>query len=478
MADFMFYPKRYLPKCWIARIDKYWYPTLPIDYPETDTVFDFVKGDDKAAVIEMEKNLNTEDSIIKAEDVPAQEAAGTYLGTYDVEGVPGELSLISPIQLPDNSVGALAYHYDSETDEWAKIDTVQVKDGYVYATLEEYSPIAVFALKRAAYYDETKSQLPTNVLVCNGVPTKIYKDEEGNIKADADGMIFDLTSDDSVVGGSYDGTPIDTTNVFVDGVKLYYIVAGSWTHGDETKKNHSSKVKATVINSEARVITGAGIWNSVDEVNIEVTNTKITSGLGNQMSYFKNNYSNPDLATSDLGLGANQWVKKSVINIKDSECYVLYSGGNNGHSTTLDAVLTAENSKFTYACDGQSNGTIYNTKSTFIGCEIEILNSNNRGHYGDGETILKGKNIVNNCYILGDCSESDPEMADVRGKVSYDINATDTVKALITGAVSNVEVTDPDEAAKYIDSVKISRSANIVYARNSQYVLKNVLRIK
>ena len=56
MAD-VFEVKKYLPKCWLAVLPKYWYPTLPIDYPETTTVFSFVTGDDKVAMIEMEKNL-------------------------------------------------------------------------------------------------------------------------------------------------------------------------------------------------------------------------------------------------------------------------------------------------------------------------------------------------------------------------------------------------------------------------------------
>lgn len=479
MADALFNTKKYLPKCWIARIDKYWYPTMPVDYPATSTYFDFVTGEDKAAVIDMENNLNTENSIIAAEDVPEQEAVGKYLGTYDVIGEPGELALISPNKLPDEAVGALAYHYDSEADEWTKIEDVEIKDGYVYATLEEYSPIAVFGLKRAAYYDESKSQLPTNVLVCNGVPTRVYKDEEEDkIIANAGGVLFELAEGDSVVGGSYDGTPIESTNVFVKGVKLYYVVAGSWVHSKDNKKNHTKKAKATVVDSEVRVVTGAGIWNCVEDVEINVLNTKITSGLGNQMSFFQNNYSNPDLATSDLGLGANQWVKKSIINIKDSDVYCGYAAGSNGNSTTLDAELIAENTKFVYACDGQSNGTVYNVKSTFTNCEVDILNSNNRGHYGDGKTILNGGNIIHTGYVLGDISESDPQMADVRGKVSYDIAASDSIESFIVGGVSNVEVTDGETAAKYIDSIKISRDSNITYDRNSDRILKDIIRVK
>jgi len=480
MADALFNQKRYLPKCWLARIDKYWYPTLPTDYPETNSTFDFVTGDDKAAVIDMEKNLNTEDSIISADDIPEKEGLGSYLGTYDVNGEPGEQTLISPKKLPDNAIGALAYHYDSENDSWNKIDTVEVIDGYVYATLDEFSPIAVFALKKAAYYDTSKSMIPKNVYVCNGVSTKIYKNDEDKIVAESDGVITELTESDCVVGGSYDGSDIEYTNVYVDGVKLDTVYGGSFTFGDSgiENKNYTKNIKLTVTNSEIGLVAGTGVWNCADNVDITVTNTNITRGAGCQVSYYNNHSSNKTLADSDRGLGSNQWVKKSNITIKDSYCYVMYSAGCNGYSTTLDATMYAENCKFVYACNGQSNGTVYKTNTTLINCEIEFLNQNNRGHWGDGKLTFKGGNVIKNGFLFCDCTEPDPNMADIRGKVSYDVSATDTFDAFCVGAISNVEVTTAEEAAKYIDSIKISRNAKITYTRNADIILKDIIRIK
>ena len=478
MAD-VFEVKKYLPKCWLAVIEKYWYPTLPIDYPETTTVFDFVTGDDKAAMIEMEKNLGTEDSIISAEDVPDKEAVGAYLGTYDVEGEVGEEVLISPNKLPDNAIGALAYHYDSENDSWDNIDTVEVKDGYVYATLDEFSPIAVFALKRAAYYDTTKSQIPANVYVCNGLTTKVYKNDEDKIVAETDGVITELTEGDAIVGGSYDGTDIESTNLFLNGVKIDFVIGGSWVYGtvDDGVKNHTKSINVKATDCEIGTITGAGIWNCADQVTLNISGCKITRGVGNQMAYYKQHDSNHTLEDSAKLLGANQWVRKSIINIKDSNVYCMYAAGNNGYATTLDATMYAENCEFEYGCNGQSNGTVVNVSSTLKDCKVQILNENNRGYWGNGSLTLKGGNEVDKAYVLGDIT--DMPTAEVTGKVDlFDVSATDTVKEFYVGAVGNAEVKDYETASKYINAVKISRSANVIYANNADVVLKDILSIK
>lgn len=485
MAD-VFEVKKYLPKCWLAVIEKYWYPTLPIDYPETTTVFDFVTGDDKAAMIEMESKLGTEDSIISAEDVPDKEAVGAYLGTYDVEGEVGEEVLISPNKLPDNAIGALAYHYDSENDSWDNIDTVEVKDGYVYATLDEFSPIAVFALNRAAYLVESAAeQFPTHtgkVLVCNGVSTKIYRDEENKIIAEAGSQKFELAENDNVVGGSLDGTDIESTNIYANGVKLNYLVGGSWTINEDSK-NHTKSIKVTAKDCELKILTGAGIWNCADYVEINATGCNISSGAGNQMDYFQKKCSNKTLADSAKLLGSNQYVRKSVLNFKDTFVYVMYPAGNNGYAATLDAEFYADNCEFTYFCNGQSNGTVSNVKSTITNCKISTFNENNRGYWGNGSMYFKGGNVVDLFYLFGDYTDiKDAPTAQITGKVDIvDISATDVIKEFKVGSVGSQEavgITDPAEAAKYVDIVKISRNASIIYADNADIVLKDIIRIK
>ena len=481
MADTFIYP-RYLPKCWLARIDKYWYPKLPNDYPETATIFDFVQGEDKAAVIDMENNLGTENSIISVEDVPEKEAVGAYLGTFEVNAEPGETTLISPNKLPESAVGVLAYHYDSDENTWNLIDSTEIVDGYVYATLEEFSPIAVFALTRAPYIMDVQIELPRqtgNVLVCNGIPTKVYL-ENDKIIAESGLLKFELEENDSIIGGSADGTDVKSTNLMIlDGVKLNYVIGGSWITSVDSieSKNHTENIKVFAKNATIGILTGAGVWNCADLVEITTEGCTIERGMGSQMAFYEHKSSNKTLEDSDKGLGANQWVKKAIVKAKDSTIEVLYAGGSNGMCTTLDAEMTVENCKCTYLCNGQSNGTIYNVKSTVKGTEVDYFNNSNRGHYGDGKVIFNGGNDIKEGFVFCD-NEPNVSMADVRGKIYIDINATDKFESFTTGSISNVEVTDAATAAKYIDTIKISRNADVVYTRNADVILKDIIRIK
>ena len=478
MSD-VFEVKRYLPKCWLAVIPKYWYPSLPIDYPETDTVFDFVKGEDKVAMIEMESNLGTEDSIIAAEDVPEKEAVGAYLGTYDVQAESGEEALLSPNKLPDNAVGAIAYHYDSEADSWNKIEDIEIRDGYVYATLDSYSPIAVFALKKTAYYDTSKSMIPANVYVCNGLNTKVYINDEDKLVAETDGVITELTESDAIVGGTYDGSDVESTNLYLKGVKIDFVIGGSWMYGtlDDGVRNHTKKVNVTAVDCEIGTLTGAGIWNCVDEVVINTTGCKISRGLGNQMAYYQKHDSNHTLEDSNKGVGSNQYVKKSIITAKDCKIYCLFAAGNNGFATAIDSSLYAEGCECDYLCNGSSNGTTYNVNSTIKNCKVDALNNNNRGYWGNGSIVSKGGNEINKQYVLGDIT--DMPTALVTGKVNtIDLDATDTINEFYVGAVGDKEITSAEDAAKYIELIKISRSTNIIYANSADVILKDIIRIK
>ena len=295
--------------------------------------------------------------------------------------------------------------------------------------------------------------------------------------AEAGALKFELADNDSVVGGSVDGTSVETTNVSIlEGAKLNYVVGGCFSTTVE-QKAYTKTVNVSANKCEIGMLVGAGIWNCADVVNMTCTDSKITRGMGSQQTHLKGKAANKTMADSDKGLGANQWVKKANVVAKNSEIYVLYSGGLNGYCTTLDASMDVENCVCEYACNGQSNGTIYNTESVFSGCTITYLNNSNRGHYGDGKLTLKGDNNIKNQYVFCD-NDPNAEMSDVRGKISIDINATDTVESFYVGSVSNHEVTTAEEADKYVSSIKISRSANIIYANKADIVLKDVIRIK
>lgn len=469
---------------WIkeAIIPEYWYKRIPSNYPASSSTFSFIMTEaEKEAVKEMEANINTEESIISPEVIPEHSAIGTYLGTFDVTGEAGVETLLSPVRVPSTVTGVAAYHYNEEEDAWTQIESAELKDGYVWGTLDEFSPIAVFTFRRDSYISENDPDFKASVFVCAGIPTRVIKDaEDEKIYAiDGYGKKTELNESMIVVGGCIDGSSLDTTDLYVGpGVKLNKIIGGSYCVSNDAKfKNHVGKVKLVVDGAEStNAITGAGIWSCTDEVEIEVKNAK-AGGLGCQECHRQGKTSNPTLEDADKKLGANQWVKHSKITCKDSEITVVYAAASNGYSYTKDAEIEIDGGTYKWYCTGQSNGVVDNCSAVIANATIEYFNHVNRGHYGSGKSVVKGCTIAN-FSVLGDPREPDKDMADVRGTLAVDVDADTTCPDFCVGAVSNVEVTTHNEAAKYIDYVKVSRDAEITYTRNAVEILGDLLAIK
>ena len=105
-----------LPKLWLARIPKYWDRIIPKNYPESTSEFSVMYSTQEIAkaVEEMEKNVNTEESVLNNEEFVAENTfVSDYLGTYDVSGASGELTLLSPVEVTANNVSVLALHLNT-----------------------------------------------------------------------------------------------------------------------------------------------------------------------------------------------------------------------------------------------------------------------------------------------------------------------------------------------------------------------------
>lgn len=470
---------------WIkqAIIPEYWYANkkIPTDIPESSSTFSFIMTEaEKEAVAEMEANINTEESIIDPEVIPENSALGTYLGTYDVTGEAGVLTLLSPNRVPEEITGVAAYHYNEEADEWSQIENAEVIDGYVWGTLEEFSPIAVFTFRKDTYLVKNDTGFKKDVFVCVGIPTRVYKDEEDKIIAeDGYGKKTELTEDTIIVGGTIDGSSLNSTNLYVGaGVKLFKIIGGSYCMTkDESFKNHVNSIKLVVEGCEStQAITGAGVWCSADEVYIEATNVK-AGGLGCQESYRQGMCSNVTLDDAKLGFGSKQWVKHSKIVIKDSEIQVLYCAANNGMSYTKDAEIIVDGGTYEWYCTGQSNGRVDNSTAKVSNATISYFNHNNRGSYGSGKSVMKACTITEG-YVFCDPKEDDKECAEVTGKIAVDFDKDCVINDYCVGKISNVEVVDNATAKLYIDYVKVSRDTNITYTRNAEVILGDLLAIK
>ena len=470
-----------LPKCWLARIPKYWDETIPTDIPRSSSSFSYVTTEaEKEAVKEMEENINDpEKSIISPEAVGEHNALGSYIGTYDVVANAGERTLLSPNKLT-NAVSALAYHYDEETGEWNQIEDAELdKDGYVWGSCESFSPVAVFGVRRDTYIQEETIiyQFPT--FVCNGIFTKIYKNDEDKIVAeDGYGKITEIDENYLILGGTYDGTDVESTNVSIVGVTVAKVIGGSACKDHPV---HVGTVNVYMQNATSTsAITGTGVGCRVDKVNITLDGANSPSGLGCGESYYKGIALNKTLADSALRLGAPQWIKEAEINAVNTKIGVAYCSASNGHSYVQNATLYAKGCEFEYFCNGQSNGTVDNVTSVLEDTTIKYLNSNNRGHYGSGKATLKNCH-VENFYVFAAPDEG-AECADILGKVAWDFDADCVIDNTEIGRVGNDtgvhDVTTPDECAKYLDYVKVSRDTAIIYTNGAEDVLGDLLITK
>lgn len=201
---------------------------------------------------------------------------GNYLGTYNVSGPTGVSTLISPVKLSDDIINVLAFHYNEEDKTWNKIENTEIKDGYVYATLESFSPISVFTIKKDSVYYETSDIFNAPIYVANGIPITCKKNENGeNVIRTSEGKETIVPNNCTIIGGSIDGTNIESTSIFIDGVTLLYVNAGSFSEKEiVTVKNTSCVIKNSVISSG---ISGGHFNCRINNAKFDLDNVKSAS---------------------------------------------------------------------------------------------------------------------------------------------------------------------------------------------------------
>lgn len=396
----MFFDNVWLPKLWLMKIPELWERQIPENYPKTSNSFSLkFSNEDKKAVTEMESNLNTEESIIKEDMIPENHLLGGYLGTYDVEGTPGEEALLSPEKIPDFATDVLVMHYtDDET--WKKVENVTIKDGYVYGTLDSYSPIAVFFTKRDTVYYESNELYNSPLFVCNGISTSIFTNENGEIVAkDANGKETIITADTIVVGGKIDdGKDVEKTSVFVKGVTLKSIVGGS------ANKTIQSKVKEINLNIEDSKITqkvSAGSYNcKTDTFNLNMKNSFATYIGGGESFIPKVGDVNKGL----VGRNCKSYTLNINMNLENVKSVLLYATCENGlmYSENINVNIIGGHYDYLAACG--SNGTSGDIVLTADSTDAGIFQTTNRGTVKSVKALFKNSNIKN-MFVFGDSTD-------------------------------------------------------------------------
>ena len=461
-----------LPKLWLEVIQKYWEKRVPTDYPKTSSEFalEFKSKEVSEAVKLMEDKLNTEESIITTDVVPEGQRVGKYLGTYDVSSVAGKLVLISPEKVSSSDIDVLAFHYNEEQSTWEKIEDAQIVDGYVYGTLESFSPIAVFTVKKDTVFDESGEVFGYPTYIANGIQVVVIKNDNGEtIVRDTYGKETVITEDTIIVGGTLDGTSVASTYVFAKGVKIRNIKAGSYSEESVVKID---EVTCVVEDSEITGgITGGGFNCRVEKALFNIKNVK-SNFFGSGESYWKK-LSKDSNNMDTIGLGSNSWIKDANINIEDSEIDILYAGGNTGYLYVQNTDTYIKGGKYGYVTIGGSNGKTDNSDIYIADATVTTFQTVNRG------IVDSGKATIKNCKIEKLFAISDSEDSSVNGSAnSVHLDITGGSITLFVGNNGGEQV-DILKAKEIIKALKISRTTEVVYAEgNTQSILKDIIRIK
>jgi hypothetical protein len=508
MSDFI------LPKCWLQRIDKYWDRTVPTDYPESESSFSltFESQDIKEAVKIMESNLTTDDSIVSAVTLAEHTILGSYVGTYnvtipevvksedaeeevalsseseisaasledtveeatEVESTEAAISyLISPEKLPNGAIAAVAFFYDKETEAWIQVENVTVQDNYIYGEVKASGPVAVFSVKRDTYVDTSKDvTIYANVFVANGIPITVYKDGSDIIVKDANGKETKINTTYAIIGGTVDGSDVESTSVYVGkGVKLQSVYGGSYqkaTADPCTVGTVNVVIEGATIKG---VVAGACVSTRADNVNITVKDSTVNGALGAGISW--SDVDKKDANTLEgIGFTSKTWVKNFNYTVENSTIGIMYAGGTSGYLYVDNSEGTVKGSYIQYNVTGGSNGKSNNVVEDIEDSSIEYFQTTNRGF------VTSVKATVKNCqvkmfFVAGDSTDSK-----VTGTV-------DSVKLDITGGIMNLYpgtnggiVLTSEVAKSIVKSLKISRSTTVYYLEDSANILGDLIRIK
>jgi hypothetical protein len=472
-----------LPKLWLAYIQKYWerFVPDPTTYPITTSKFSIDFDAETADVIKtMEANLNTEESIITSEMVPEGRRVGAYLGTYDVTGEEGKEVLVSPEPVPEDATDIIVFHYRVTDDGeegggvWEVVDTAVVKDGFVYATIDSFSPIAVFVLKPAPYY---VSSLKVNgvdygkTFVANGTPISVTEEDGKLYITDCFGekKEYDVKS---IVAGTVDGTPIKSTRLSIANISSVNFTAygSSLVPDADTKfiideinitKTDCSNNKALVKNAQPNVV--------VKTLNVYCKNSDIYYiGTGDSIVGGK------DLNGEDItaiGPSSPSRTVEANITLEDCSCYIFYGGGINGRYYTQKSNVVAKNCQFgDYFCAGGSNGRVEDIEFNIENSSFGQFETTNRGSVGTVKANLKNCTGTN-FYCGGDSTASD-----VEGTVEkVGLNFTGGEVTLGRGTTGGQLMTK-EQYDEIVDYVKITASTVFNYREDSDKAIIEVTR--
>ena len=464
------YEDALLPKIWLQKLPGFGELTIPKNYPESSSEFslDFSE-EDASAVRDMEANLDTEESIITSDMIPENDALDNYLGTFDVTGEAGVETLLSPIAVPDRAVGVIAMHYNAEGENWEQIEDAHIVDGYVYGTVDNFSPIAVFTIRRDVYIDTSKYCTSTSkALICNGIPVYIHLDDEGKpVAEDGYGKVIDMTGVEQVIGGTIDGSDLESTSITIDGVDTILSVrAGSFSEDlDNVAHVKKAVVNISNVNNNRLGITGGYFGSITDDYTLNIENSTYSwSGAGESIWQQA-----PAGKTKESGTGdplSKGRTKKYTLNAKNCTASLVYISCNCGLTYTDANEAYVDGCNFAYFITGGSNGGADRSKNVEIkNSTIGIFQTNNRGYINQVDKVVFTDCKVDHLFIAGDSTDST-----VTG-ITKHINEIDVLGdsevVLYVGTQGGTLIASHDELDALIDRIIIGRDVKYTFGEDN-----------
>lgn len=462
-----------LPKIWQGRIKKYWDRTIPANYPASDSKFSltFATAEEKAAVEKFEEELGTDESVVK-DFIPEDSFLSGYLGVYDVSGIPGEKVLLNPEKVTSEDPFKVLHFVN---DEWTEVTDVELIDGYIWGTLEEFSPIAVVFSKKEIEIT-TLPWFVGDIVVGNGNPVSIISKEDGKCYMVNKSSGKELVIPDSakaIIGGTADGTDLKESSIVVDNVDNanLNVYAGSFFYNGEEEGKHSVNVDVAtikVVNSKIRSVNVSYGGVRTKQFNCYCDGLEAFFTASGYVTISK--IGKDANGSMDLSLASNQWVKNANLEFKNAKVTWLYTGGNSGYSYTVNATCKLDGCVIDggITCGG-SNGRSENVTMEIINTESVQCQSVNRGIVNNVSVKVKDSDIKE-LAALG--SSDDDVTGIIEG--SSTLNVDGGTYKLIVGRYGEGFATNAD----HINYVKISRSADYEISNEDLAILGDKFIVK
>lgn len=465
-----------LPKIWMGRINKYWDKVLPMpgEYPATESKFSlsYETEEIREAVVEMEASIGTEDCPVVAM-LPDDTYVTNYVGVYDVSGPVDEPTLLSPERVSSSNI--VVMHYID--DEWHQVEDVEVRDGFVYGTLESFSPIAIFEYAKDIHVDTEDHGIAgaagKDLIVCEGNQVKVFRDKEDGktyVLNLSSGTKIELTKASYIIGGSVDGSYIAKTNIIVDNLVTNALASKIIGGSAYTESEGFAEVGEVNVTAVSSPVTGCltGSYGAVrtKKVNMHLENT-IIAWCGCGEGYAGVDTEHPTYASRAWCAEAN-W---KLINVRSN---LTYFAQNCEYYYVEKATAYVEGGNHAILSTSGSNDGTGSVKLTAKDVKIGIFQTNNRGNVASVDATFEGCTIQH-MFVGGEAT--DPSVTGTNDKIRLEINGSTGNYNLEAGTIGG-EVLDAETAKRVVDKILVSRSANVTVPDSLREILGSKYVVK